>query len=287
MREDSSVTVIAATGKLGRKLVARLLTRGVHVIALGRSVAHFTAVPVPGRGVDLTDGRALRAALADARRIVSCAHPRFAPAVLEALPDRVERVVFIGSARRFTRFPDPVAAQVASAEAAFLRSGRPGVMIHPTMIYGADGENNVLRVATYIRRIGVVPLPQRGQMLVQHIYVEDVAACLEAALFRPEAPGPSLVVAGPEAVSYRAFVEAIAHALGRRVHVVPVPAGLLMAAAAATRLLPALPRITAAEVLRLCEDKAFDIAEMRRRLNVEPIGLATGLARIFIESAPL
>lgn len=286
MREDIIVTVIGATGQLGRKLVARLFAHGVPVIAVGRSEARLASLPVAGRRADLTDCRALGAALGDARRVVSCAHARFAPAILETLPDHIERVVFTGSTRRFTRFADPVTEQLASAEAALLRSGRPGVMIHPTMIYGADGRNNVRRIATYVRRFGVVPLPRGGRMLVQPIHVEDVAACLEAALFRPEALGPPLVVAGPKPVSYRVFVEAIAHAMDRRVRIVTVPAGILMAAAVATPLLPGLPRITAAEVRRLREDKAFDIAEMRRRLGVEPIDLAAGLQRTFIKSSP-
>ena len=63
--------------------------------------------------------------------------------------------------------------------------------------------------------------------------------------------------------------------------IVPVPAALLMAAAPLTALAPFLPRIRAAEIRRLLEDKAFPIAAMRSRLGVEPMPLAAGLSLIF------
>ncbi len=164
------------------------------------------------RLADPAEPRTLSAALADAGRVAVCIHARFAPAILAALPDRIERIVLTGSTRRFTRFVDAAAEEVIAAEAVLTASGRPGVIIHPTMICGPDGENNVQRVATYIRRFGVVPLPQGGRTLIQPIYVDDVVACLDAGLFRSEAPGSAIVAAGPAAVPYRDFVLAIARA---------------------------------------------------------------------------
>jgi hypothetical protein len=43
----------------------------------------------------------------------------------------------------------------------------------------------------------------------------------------------------------------------------------------------ALRTIQPAEIRRLMEDKAFDIAAMRAELGVEPISLAAGLALTF------
>ncbi len=36
-------------------------------------------------------------------------------------------------------------------------------MLHPTMIYGAQGEDNVQRLARLLRRLPVVPLPGGGR----------------------------------------------------------------------------------------------------------------------------
>jgi uncharacterized protein YbjT (DUF2867 family) len=281
------IAVIGATGGTGATLARRLLAGGHPVVAIGRNEARYRAsgLAAPFRRVDLAAPDTLRAALADADKIAICVHARFLPAILPALPASLARIVAMGSTRKFTRFPDEAARQVLQGEAAFEAARLPGVLLHPTMIYGALGERNVQRIAAQIRRFGIVPLPAGGRALVQPIHIDDVAACLEAALFRPQAPGRPVVIAGPEPVSYRELVAAIAHAIGRRARILDVPAGILMAGARLTPFLPGVPRVSVAEVRRLTEDKAFDIAEMRARLGVEPVDLATGLARSVAHSA--
>jgi hypothetical protein len=55
----------------------------------------------------------------------------------------------------------------------------------------------------------------------------------------------------------------------------------MMAAAALTAVLPLVPTVRPAEIRRLLEDKAFDIAPMIATLGVRPITLADGLAGTF------
>ena len=246
--------------------------------------ARWAATGLPGAAVvaDL-EGDGLAAAFGGAALVVSCAHARHIPAVLAAAP-LARRFVFLGSTRKFTRWPDAHGDGVLAGEAAFRASGRAGVLLHPTMIYGAEGEDNVRRLAALLRRLPVVPLPGGGRSLVQPIHQSDLTRCILAAL-GVDWPGPeSLVVAGPEAVDYADFVRAVARAAGLGAPwIVNAPPALLLAASPLTRL-PFLPRIGAAEIRRLLEDKAFDIGPMRARLGVEPIALAEGLARTFGES---
>jgi uncharacterized protein YbjT (DUF2867 family) len=275
------IAMIGATGPLGRRLTTRLLAAGHEVLAIGRSAERLAALCLPSRVADCYDRPSLTAALKDARVVVSCASSRTTPHVLEALPAGIERVVLTGSTRRFTKFPDHIARQLIRAEALMESERIPGTIVYPTMICGEDGERNVQRIAAFIRRFGAVPLPDAGRVLVRPIYTGDVAACLEAALFRPDASSARIVVAGRDSVSYADLVRGVAAAIGARVRIVSVPASLLMAAAPLTRFLPGVPAITVAEVRRLLEDKSFPIDDMRRRLGVEPIGLEEMLARAF------
>jgi nucleoside-diphosphate-sugar epimerase len=278
-----SAHVIGASGRSGLALCRALRGDGVAVIPVVRDEAKWRASGATDAPLiaDLTDAAALRAALRGATRVVSCAHARFTPAVLDAGPVDA-RYVFLGSTRKFTRWLDAHGRGVQAGEAAFLASGRAGVMLHPTMIYGAQGEDNVRRLAALLRRLPIVPLPGGGRALVQPIHQDDLTRCILAALAIAWDGPHSLVVAGPTPLPYADFVRAVAHAAGLgRPRIVAIPAWPMMAAAALTAVLPLVPTVRPAEIRRLLEDKAFDIAPMIAALGVRPISLADGLVRTF------
>ncbi len=278
---SGAIHVIGASGRSGTALCRSLLADAVPYVPIVRSAARWAATGLPGAPwlADIKQP-SLAAALKGADRVVSCAHARHIPAILAAAPD-ANRFVFLGSTRKFTRWPDWHGNGVLAGEAAFIASGRSGVLLHPTMIYGATGENNVQRLAALLRRLPVIPLPGGGRALVQPIHQSDVTRCLRAALEVDWAGAHSIVIAGPEPLTYKAFVRAVAGAAGLRAHwMVPVPAAVLHALAPLTAL-PGLPRIRGDEVRRLMEDKAFPIDAMRRTLHVDPIPLAAGLAITF------
>jgi nucleoside-diphosphate-sugar epimerase len=273
--------IIGASGRSGAALCRSLLADGLDYIPVIRNAERWAATGLPSasRVADLLDG-SLAPALHDACLVVSCAHARHIPAILAAAP-HAERFVFLGSTRRFTRWPDAHGLGVQAGEAALRASGRPGVILHPTMIYGAAGEDNVQRLAALLRRLPVVPLPGGGRALVQPIHQSDVTRSIRAAMATAWDGPDALVIAGPDALPYAGFVRAVARAAGLRPpQIVPLPAAVLRALAPLTRL-PGLPCIGADEIRRLGEDKAFAIADMRRILKIEPIALAAGLALTF------
>jgi uncharacterized protein YbjT (DUF2867 family) len=279
----SQVHIIGASGRSGASLCRSMLADRLPFVPVVRAAAKWraTGIDVTPRIADLGDAARLHAALAGATRIVSCAHARHAPAVLAAAPPDA-RLVFLGSTRKFTRWPDAHGNGVLAGEAAFLASGRCGVMLHPTMIYGAQGEDNVQRLAALLRRLPLVPLPDGGTALVQPIHQDDVTRAIRAALDRMWNGAHSLVIAGPTALPYAELVHAIAAAGGQRApRIVALPAGALMALAAILRYMPFLPRTRPAEIRRLTEDKSFDVRPMIDTLGFTPMALREGLARTF------
>jgi uncharacterized protein YbjT (DUF2867 family) len=277
------VHVIGASGRSGQALCRSLRAGGIPIVAVVRDPAKWAAAELPAdaRQADLADPNALRAALAGATRIASCAHARHTPAIIAAAPPSAV-LVLLGSTRKFTRWPDAHGNGVLEGEAALHQSARSGVMLHPTMIYGAQGEDNVQRLAALLRRLPIVPLPGGGRALVQPIHQDDLTRCIVAALAIAWDGPHSLVVAGPTPLPYADFVRQIAQAarLGRP-RIVAIPAWPIMAAAALTALLPRVPTVRPAEIRRLLEDKAFDIAPMIAALGVHPMPLADGLLRSF------
>ncbi len=278
---DVPVTIVGATSKFSQRLIQRLGMQGRKVIPLARRI---DALPpeqqTTARFFDLAQPGSLRAALADAECVVSSVQAPDGIDVISALPPTVKRVILMGSTRIFTRYPNDKVERQRQAVDALARSGIPGVVLHPTMIYGPN-DGNVQRLAAYIRKFGIVPLPGGGNALLQPIHREDVVSCVMAALERDSALGEPIVIAGKDAISYRNLVTEIGRALGKTPLVLPVPGIALQVAAALTALVPGIPTIRTDEIRRLGEDKTFPIDDMRRRLGVEPIDLSTGLARTF------
>jgi nucleoside-diphosphate-sugar epimerase len=130
-------------------------------------------------------------------------------------------------------------------------------------------------------------LPGGGRSLVQPIHQGDVARCLLAAALHRWEGAETMIIAGPEAIPYRDFLRAVAEAAGLSApRVFGVPSSLLRMMAPLSAIMPGVPRIDGAQIRRLTEDKAFDIAPMRQRLGVVPIPLGEGLAETSSPSCP-
>jgi len=229
---------------------------------------------------DVTNHLGLKAALQSADIVFHCTDPRFVPQVLAALGDQTEHFIALGSTRLFTKYPDRRMKEAGEAERTALAGPVPATMLHPAMIYGDGGETNVVRIMKYLRLSPVIAMPKGGHSLIQPIYVDDVVSSLVAAWQRPEARNKSIVIAGPEPVSYADFIRSCGRAIGKSVMIIPIPLAVAFALAAVTRIVPGLPAVAKSEVKRLLEDKNFDVSDMRDILRVSPIGLDDGLQRL-------
>ena len=278
------VALLGATSKTGRYATAALAQRGHEVIAIARSRERLDLLDPRARRAegDLERPEAIARALDGAECVASLAHARFIPTLLGVLPPSCRRVVLTGSLRVMTRLADPAADAVRAGEAAFLASGRAGVLLHPSMIYGAPDDRNVNRILRLLRRFPrrvpiPLPLPDGGRHTVQPVFVDDMVAAFVAAIETPGADGPPIAVAGPEAITYRAMIETCAAALGRRVFVVSVPLAVLAGLARALGRIGLPSPIDVAELNRAAEDKSFDINDLQVRLGIEPRSFADGL----------
>jgi nucleoside-diphosphate-sugar epimerase len=275
--------VIGASGRSGTALCRALTADGVPFIPVVRSAKRWAAAAIPVDPVvaDLTTVRTLKTALRAASIVVSCAHARHIPAILGAAPASY-RFVFLGSTRKYTQWPDAHALGVLDGEEAFRKSDRFGVVLHPTMIYGSEGEDNVQRLAKLLARLPIVPLPGGGKSWVRPIHQDDVTRALRAAIDADWHWREAVVIAGADKVTYADFIRAVASAAGLPPpRIIAVPGGLLRWASPISRLVPGIPTVRSAEVRRLMEDKTFGIEMMNRLLGFTPIGLAEGLALTF------
>jgi len=280
----SHVAVIGATCRVGSVLVDKLIGRGHTVVAIGRNPKRLEGVNQAAfhREADFKRPQTIGQALRGSKIVVNCAHARFTPALLRSLPESVERLVIVGSTRKFSNFQDKTVALLWAAEDALRLQKRPWTLIQPTMIYGAGVENNIGRVVDLLKSYQYLPLPDGGKNLVQPIYYRDVAACLVAAVERDEGLG-DLVVAGPEAMTFETVVRIAARLTGVDVKIIPVPLSVMMVGLAlAERFKVKLP-IRRDELQRFGEHKAFSTSVMRGSLGVDSRPFEQGLREMLAE----
>ena len=275
------ITVIGASAGPGRLLFEQLRDEGIPVQGIARSTrgvatgngARFTTL-------DASDTSALLDCLTPGSILFHCSRPEFLTALLARKPE-IRRLVVLGSTRVYTRFPDDKCSRLAAMAHAIWMGDIPATLLHPTMIYGAPGLNNIERVVRYARLSPVIPLPGGGRSLIQPVHASDVVTAMRQALSTEASIGRAIIVPGRKAVSYREFIELIIRLANVSCRVVSMPYPLVSLGALISGLIPGLPDVTAEEVQRLLEDKAFEWQDLKDLLNIEPMDLETGLGLVF------
>lgn len=189
----------------------------------------------------------------------------------------VPRSVYFSSTALFTRLPAATRAIRRAAEDR-VRSMRGGfTILRPTMIYGDAGDRNLSRLVRFVARSPVVPLPGGGRALVQPVHVDDLGSAAADALLCEAAIGRSYNLPGALAVPLRDLVAHVGVLLGRRPLLLPLPLRPVAALAGLWHRLGLPPRVSAEQVLRLGEDKAFAYDEARRDWGYAPRGVLEGV----------
>ena len=273
--------VTGGTGYTGRRLLRRLADAGVPTRVLVRPASDRSLLPegvIPVEG-ELDAPSTVAPALAGARIVYHLAHVRFTASVVAALPAGVERLVVVSSLRALSRVPCPSVDAVLQGEAALADCPAPWTILRPSMIFGPGDDRNLSRLAATLRRWPCIPVAG-ARCLHQPVFVEDVIDAILACPGRAAAAGRTYAIAGPEALTYADLIAAVGAAVGRRPRRVPVPAAAVAALLAiAEKCRVSLP-ISASQVRRLLEDKAYDIGPARRDLGFAPLALPAALARI-------
>jgi len=150
---------------------------------------------------------------------------------------------------------EQIVARIAEA------SGMEHVIVRPPLVYGPGVKGNFPRLIRLVQK--GVPLPlasvqnQRSMVALENL-VDLLVRCIDA----PGATGRTLLVRDEETLSTPGLIRHVASALGRPVHLFPVP----------TALLYILGRLTGrtSEIQRLCGSLVVDDSETRRLLEWSP-----------------
>jgi uncharacterized protein YbjT (DUF2867 family) len=277
--------VTGGSGFLGGYVLREAARRGHETVGLARSAAAAQAVadrgaePITG---DLDAAESLAGIFAVARcdALVNLTSLGFGhgPAIVVAAQQAgIRRAIFVSSTAVTTTLAAPTKRVRLAAEQRIRDSALDWTILRPTMIYGAPGDRNLSRLLALLSRIPMLPVPG-GRHLQQPVHVADVANAVLAAAGWAGAPGSCYDVAGPEPLTFAELLRISARAVASRTRFVPVPLAPLVAAARGyERLSRRPPQISAEQLLRLAEDKAFAIQDAERDLGYAPRPFAVGI----------
>jgi len=226
---------------------------------------------------DVTDPASLGSVLNRSTAYIDMTHPKHYDRSLEAVVrSGVERAYFVtttGIFSNYNRFSEIYRIN----EAKIRTSGIVYTILRPSMIYGSLRDKNMHRLVRFLDRSPVFPLFGAGRSLMQPVFVDDLAQGIVNAIGDSVTENEDYNLAGPAAIPYSEIVDCIARRLGRRVIRVSIPTRLAADLVKIAQYLPGFP-VTEEQVLRLLEDKVYDISKAAAELDYRPRSFQDGIA---------
>ncbi len=217
--------------------------------------------------VDLLQPESVARLFSPADVLVETANVRFARRLLPELERvGVRRAFCVTTTGIFSKYNQYSEIYVRS-EQEMRESNVDVTILRPSMIYGNERDKNMHRLLRFLKHSPVYPLFGEGNALMQPVHVEDLSDGIARAV-REDVSG-EFNLAGPTPQTYRQILDLACRALGKSVHFLPVSHDFTVRLMTLFERVPAFP-ITREQVLRLQEDKAFDISSSRAALNFAP-----------------
>jgi uncharacterized protein YbjT (DUF2867 family) len=229
------ILVLGAHGFIGRHVARALESVGFAVVRGTRPGFDLVRDRDPGawrdklRGIDVVVNAAgvLRE---EGAQTFAAVHAEGPAALFAACAQAHVKCVQISALGADAGAQSPFHLSKRQADEALLALDVPSVVLQPSLVYGPDGAS--ARLFSGLATLPLIPLPGRGEQLIQPVHVEDLAAAVVAVVRRDFFPRTRVPVVGPEPLTLRRFLEGLRGALGLgRPRFLPVPASWVEAAA--------------------------------------------------------
>ncbi|MHC1759617.1 MAG: NAD-dependent epimerase/dehydratase family protein [Negativicutes bacterium] len=276
------VFVAGGTSDVGERVVGGLTTdySAQNITCLVRKTSDVRQLEKLGinlRVGDITDPQSYPGLLGPDVLYLDMTHPKYYHRSIDVVKEQgVKRAFFITTTGLFSQYRS--AAEIYQiGEARIKDSGCIWTILRPSMIYGTERDRNMTKLLRFINRYPIFPVFGDGKSLMQPVYVADLAAGILSALRNVErTENKAYNLCGPQTITYIELLQKCRDALGSKIKFVHIPHGLAVIAATVGEKIPGFP-VTREQVMRISENKSFDISLAQRELGYNPRSFAEGI----------
>ena len=261
-----------------------------------RAMVHRSKVNVPGcevRQGDLNDSGLMARALVEVDTVVHLAaltkskresdyfHTNVTGTekLIDACVGQGVKKILYVSSRAATLDGGGYASSKLKAEEWVRKSGLQWGILRPSEVYGQGEENSISRLIRWIQRYPCVPVIGPGQTRLSPVYIDDVVSAITLSIFDEKLINETIVLAGPEDLTYDELVDRIAAYIGVNRFKIHLPAGLVKLAATVVSNL-GIRFLVPDQIPRLLCKKPYEIDLAREKLNYSPRYLEDGMKKI-------
>ncbi len=165
------------------------------------------------------------------------------------------------------------------AEQCIKRSGMKWVILRPSEVYGQREGDSINRLIRCIQKFIFVPVIGNGTYKLSPVFIDDVVSAMKLSIFNEALESKTIVLAGPEELTYNEFVDRVAVYFGVKRFKLHLPIGLIklgimiMSGLGINILVPD-------QIPRLFCKKSFGIDLAKDKLGYSPQFLEEGMKNI-------
>jgi NADH dehydrogenase len=191
------------------------------------------------------------------------------------LERRVKKIIYISSSSASLNGGGYSQSKL-EAEQSIKKSGMKWLILRPSEVYGQRVGDSINRLIRWIQRYIFVPVIGAGTCKLSPVFIDDVVPAMALAIFNEELENETIVLAGPEELTYDDLVDRIATYFGVKRFKLYLPAGLIRFG---ITVMPKLGMdiLVPDQISRLLCDKSFRIDLAKEKLDYSPRSLEEGI----------
>ena len=162
------------------------------------------------------------------------------------------------------------------AEQSIKKSGMKWLILRPSEVYGQREGDSINRLIRWIQRYIFVPVIGAGTCKLSPVFIDDVVSAIAVSIFNKELENETIVLAGPEELTYDDLVDRVAAYFGVKRFKLHLPAGLIRLG---ITVMPKLGMniLVPDQISRLLCNKSFSIDLAKEKLDYSPRVLEEGI----------